>query len=491
LGVVDLIAAYTAGLTDPPAVVAALTRRIAERGGRTGAVLRIVESATRDAQESAARYRAGTARPLDGVPFGVKDIIDVSGVPVTAGSLHTGDRVAVADATVVARLRAAGAIPLCMLATTEFACGGPVNPRYGAVTNPWRPERWTGGSSSGSAAALADRLVPFALGSDTGGSIRVPSAWCGVTGLKPTYGLVPRTGVVTLSWTLDHVGPMARSAADLALVLAVVAGQDGVDPTAFPAPASLPAACADVASGTGPASLDGVRIGLPTGWFTDAIDPAVLHAWRDAAEVLRAAGAEVVPVAVPVEDVRLAHEEGWVLLQCELAAGQESGMAEPGRYDPVLLERIKAGGVPSAPDYLRMVRRRAAVQRLLAAVFDGAATSAARTGNATANPAAGAGAGAGVDVLLTPAVGAAAPVRDEMELEIGGERWPARAVQSRNVMIFNYVGFPALALPAGRDRVGLPLAVQVAAPPFRDATCLRVGRAFQDRTDHHRATPPE
>jgi aspartyl-tRNA(Asn)/glutamyl-tRNA(Gln) amidotransferase subunit A len=253
LGVAGLLAAYATGRTDPVDVLAALRRRMETHPTGRDAVLAPIAAAEAMAAESAARIRAGTARPLEGIPFGVKDIIDAAGAPVTCGSFQTGDRVAATDSTIVARLRAAGAIPVAMLATTEFACGSAHNPRYGAVRNPWDRTRWTGGSSTGSGATLAARMLPLALGSDTGGSIRIPAAWCGITGLKPTRGLVPRTGVAPLSWTLDHVGPMARSADDLACVMPFIAGPDGQDPMA----------AGQYAGDRWRSDLTGLRIGVP------------------------------------------------------------------------------------------------------------------------------------------------------------------------------------------------------------------------------------
>ena len=182
-----------------------------------------------------------------------------------------------------------------MLATTEYACGSAHNPRYGAVRNPWTPRRWTGGSSTGSGAALAARLLPLALGTDTGGSIRVPSAWCGITGLKPTRGLVPRTGVATLSWTLDHVGPMARSADDLMRVMPLIAGPDGDDPIsvgAYDGARARP-------------EMAGLRIGVPSGWFLEMQDEAVLNAWRAALTVFERLGARL--VELDLGDIATAH----------------------------------------------------------------------------------------------------------------------------------------------------------------------------------------
>ena len=272
LGVGEILAAYAGGITDPVAVVAALRARIAAHPSGKDAVLTTVPGVDAMAEESAVRIRQGQMRPLEGIPFGVKDIIDVAGARVTCGSRQTGDRIAPADATVAARLRGQGAIPFLMLATTEYACGSAHNPRYGAVRNPWDRSRWTGGSSTGSGAALAARLLPLALGTDTGGSIRVPAAWCGITGLKPTRGLVPRTGVAPLSWTLDHIGPMARSADDLARVMPFISGPDAHDPTAVGA----------YAGDRGRADLHGLRIGVPQGWFVELQDEAVLQAWQNA-----------------------------------------------------------------------------------------------------------------------------------------------------------------------------------------------------------------
>ena len=272
LGISELIAAYASGETDPVAVLAALTARIASHPTGQDAVLAMVPGSEALAQDSAARIREGSARALEGIPFGIKDIIDVAGAPVTCGSKLTGERIAAVDAAVVARLRTQGAIPIAMLATTEYACGSAHNPRYGAVHNPWDRSRWTGGSSTGSGAMLAARMLPLALGTDTGGSIRVPSAWCGITGLKPTCGLVPRTGVAPLSWTLDHIGPMARSADDLAAGHATDRrpGRHGPDrrgricrrPLARPTSPACELACPAAGSSkcrTQPCSLHGMR----------------------------------------------------------------------------------------------------------------------------------------------------------------------------------------------------------------------------------------
>ena len=455
--VTELLAAFRAGTTTPGAVLATLAPHWTSDAVWSDAVLRLVDGAAEAAAESDRRWAAGDPRPLEGVPFAVKDIIDVADTVVTSGSLQTGDRVAPADATVVARLRAAGAIPVFTAATTEFACGGPHNARYGAVRNPWDPSRWTGGSSTGSGSALAARIVPLALGSDTGGSIRVPSALCGTTGIKPTYGLVPRTGVASLSWTLDHVGPMARSAEDLALVLAVIAGGDGQDPTTHTAVPLVEAA---------PERVRGLRIGVPRTWFTERVDAAVLDAATAATERFRALGATIVPIEF--DDVEAIDAECWTVFYGELAANQEANAATADLFDAGTRARFDVAFTPTAADYLRALRRRPLVQAAMVARMDEA----------------------GVDVVLTPGIGATAPRLDDLTMAVDGERFNLHEVVPRNTRLFDYVGFPALMMPAGTAPDGLPIGVQLVARPWDDRLVLSAAAAFQSVTDHHRRVPP-
>jgi aspartyl-tRNA(Asn)/glutamyl-tRNA(Gln) amidotransferase subunit A len=453
LSVSELKAAYAGGATDPVAVVAALTARIAMHPTGKDAVLAMVPGSEAMARDSAARIRDGSARALEGIPFGVKDIIDVAGGRVTCGSKLTGERVAAVDALVVARLRAQGAIPIAMLATTEYACGSAHNPRYGAVRNPWDRSRWTGGSSTGSGSALAARLLPLALGTDTGGSIRVPSAWCGITGLKPTRGLVPRTGVAQLSWTLDHVGPMARSAEDVARVMPLIAGPDGVDPTAV----------GGYAGDRWRADISGLRVGVPEGWFLELQDTAVLAAWREALTVLERLGARL--VSVDLGDIATAHADGYLILMAELASLQEPDLDRIEEFDAGARARIEQGLAFSATAYLRALRRRPLVaQRVLAAM-------------------------SGVDLLVTPGIGCEPASLADMTVEVDGARHPLQSALPRNTMIFDYTGLPALMLPSGLGRSGLPVAIQIVGKPYDDALCLSVGAAFQRLTDFHCRMP--
>ncbi len=455
--VTELLAAYRDGSTTPTAVVGALAPHWTSDDVWSDAVLRLVDGAEQAAAESTRRWAAGEARALEGVPFAVKDIIDVASTVVTSGSLQTGDRVAPADATVVARLRAAGAIPVFTAATTEFACGGPHNARYGAVRNPWDPERWTGGSSTGSGSALAARIVPLALGSDTGGSIRVPSALCGTTGIKPTYGLVPRTGVASLSWTLDHVGPMARTAEDLALVLAVIAGGDGQDPTTHTAVPLVEAA---------PGRIAGMRIGVPRVWFTERVDRAVLDAHAAAVDRFAALGAEIVPIEF--DDLEAIDAECWTVFYGELAANQEANAATADLFDAGTRARFDVAFTPTAADYLRSLRRRPLVQAAMVARMDEA----------------------GVDVVLTPGIGATAPRLDDLTMTVDGVPYNLHDVIPRNTRVFDYVGFPALMMPAGTAPDGLPVGVQLVARPWDDRLVLSAAAAFQEITDHHHRVPP-
>lgn len=455
--VTELLAAFADGATTPAAVLAALEPLWTADAVWSDAVLRLVDGPRAAAAESTRRWADGSARPLEGIPFAVKDIIDVADTVVTSGSLQTGERVAPTDATVVARLRAAGAIPVFMAATTEFACGGPHNARYGAVRNPWDAERWTGGSSTGSGAALAARIVPLALGTDTGGSIRVPSALCGTTGIKPTYGLVPRTGVTSLSWTLDHVGPMARTAEDLALVLDVIAGGDDQDPTSHPTVPDL---------GADPDRIVGMRIGVPRTWFTERVDAAVLEAHAAAVDRFRALGAEIVPIEF--DDLEAVDSECWTVFYGELAANQEANAPTAELFDDGTRARFDVSFTPTAADYLRALRRRPLVQAAMVARMDEA----------------------GVDVVLTPGIGATAPRLDDLTMSVDGERFNLHEVVPRNTRLFDYVGFPALMMPAGTAPDGLPVGVQLVGRPWADGTVLSAAVAFQRTTAHHLRVPP-
>ena len=452
--VADLLAGFRAGRIDPvDAVEAALARMDATDGELHAVVARLDDRARVAAAESSARWRAGTARPLEGVPVGVKDIIETAGAPTRAGSLLFADHVPVANAAVVDRLERAGAVVVAKTVTPELAFGDETG--AGAV-NPWGAGRWTGGSSAGSAVALAAGQVPAALGTDTGGSIRVPASYCGVSGIKPTFGRVPRIGVFPVSWSFDHVGPMARTVEDLALLLAVLAGADPADPYSSDRP--VPDYAAATASGAA-GGLGGLRVGLPQGWLAQGCSPGVMAASGAAADTLADLGAEIVPVEVPRAE--LAGTVAWLVTVVEFAANHDSRLDRVEDFTASAAHRLVAGAHTSAGDYLRALRARQLVQQDFDAVFER------------------------VDAVLTPATPTAAP--DLATFFDDGDRlWLDKV--ARNFLIFNVTGMPALVMPAGTDD-GLPVAVQIAAPPHRDDLCLAVGAAFQQATDHHLQMP--
>lgn len=452
-GVTEFLSAYSSGSLQPSQLLHQLRARI--EATRTGgeAVLRFAPGAEQAAQESDRRIAEGRARPLEGIPFGVKDIIDVAGAMVTSGSHFTGDRVASVDAPVVAALRAVGAIPFAITATTEFATGSPHNPRYGTVTNPHDRRCWTGGSSTGSGAALAARLMPLALGTDTGGSIRVPSCWCGTSGLKPSRELVSRQGVAPLSWTLDHVGPMARSAEDIARVLPFMMHRGGGR------------LASEIAALSTKGSVRGLRLGVPVSWFTDMIDQVVFGNWQSALRQFEVLGCRLVPL--PHIDVEPLHDAGWVILQSELASLHAARLDRAELFDPGLLHRLKNGLAYSARDYGQALQRRTeALEAFLTAMRD-------------------------VDALITPGLGGEAGHLEDLTVDINGEPHTFQSIISRNTMIFDVTGLPALMVPSGVGSTGLPTGIQIVGPPGGDALCLRLGQAFQEVTDFHRMMPPE
>nr|WP_249218964.1 amidase [Loktanella sp. SALINAS62] len=437
-GIGALLERYAANQTSPQAEI----ENAVERCGiapASEAVLSILDAQDGIA-EATRRWANGTPRPLEGVPFGVKGIVDVANGEVTCGSVLTGTRIAERDAASVARLCAAGAIPVAMLATTEFAAGSPFNPRHGAVTNPYDASRWTGGSSTGSGAAVARRMLPFALGTDTGGSIRVPSCWCGVTGLKPTRGLVSTDGVAPLSWTLDHLGPMGLSATDLSRVMQAMTDLE-------------------------PVPLRPLRIGVPDGWFTELVDASVLTAWTEALSVIQNLGAHCVPVktAELFGDMAMNHEIGWTILAAELSATQRHNAPRRSEQDAGLQARIARGDAVMATDYLLALSHRTMLIDRLLNRWD-------------------------VDLLLTPGLGGEAGHLDGLRIDVDDQTFGFDII-SRNTMIWDLTGFPALMLPSGKGRGGLPLGIQIVGRPCDDALVLALGAAFQSVTDHHLMQP--
>ena len=462
LGVLDLAAAIAARRLSPVEVVRALLARIEQHDGRLRSYLAVfADSALEQARTAEATVVSGRPLgPLHGVPFAVKDLFAVAGTPTTAGSRFLAEP-APHESTAVARLRAAGAVLLGKLNLHEFAYGPEgLNPHHGSPWNPWDPvtARLPGGSSSGSGVAVAAGLTPAALGSDTGGSIRIPAACCGTVGLKPTYGRVSRAGVVPLSWSLDHVGPLTRSVADAAALLAVLAGPDAADPSsrALPVP--------DYVAGLA-APVRGLRVGLLREHVEQA-DAEVAAAVTEAVRVLAGLGCTVREVALPRARYGLATS--YAVLSPEALAYHEPLLRRyAGLYAPDVRRRLAVGGFLTATDYLKGQRARGLIREEIDGVLGG------------------------VDCLLSPTLPVAAPPATAAEVRIGDRTESTRLALTSFTRILNLGGHPAVALPCGFSREGLPLSLQIAGRAFEEGTVLRLAAAYEGATEWHRRRPPD
>jgi amidase len=393
--------------------------------------------------------------PLHGVPIAVKDLCWTQGVPTAAGMTIYKDNVPTEDATVVTKLNAAGAIILGKLQLTE----GAYVDHHPAITpprNPWNADYWSGASSSGSGVATAAGLCYGSLGSDTGGSIRFPSAANGITGLKPTWGRVSRYGVFELAATLDHIGPMTRSAADAGAMLRVIAGADPRDPTASQEP--VPNYLAGQGRG-----IRGVRVGIDAAWNTTGVDAATRSAIAEATGVIAALGAELRAVTFP--DSRQITTDWFPQCGVETAVAHEATYpARSGEYGSALAGLIDVGRALSGLDYQKIILRRNDFRGRVAALFET------------------------IDLLLVPAQGFAAPTT-AMMATVGGDE----ALMSgllRYTCPFDMTGSPTITLPCGVTEVGMPIAFQLVSRHMDEALLVRAGIAFQAETDWHRRHPP-
>jgi aspartyl-tRNA(Asn)/glutamyl-tRNA(Gln) amidotransferase subunit A len=356
LGIADAAEMIRARKLSPVEYTQALLDRTTKLAGRYHAYIRLTpDVALAAARQAESEIMAGRWKgPLHGVPFALKDIIDAVGLPTTAHSKVLIDNVAAADAPVAARLKAAGSVMMGKLATHEFAIGGPsFDLPWPPAVNPWGGRHFPGGSSSGSGVALACGMVPAALGTDTGGSVRNPASMCGITGLKPTYGRVSRRGVLPLAYSLDHVGPMTRTVRDNALLLQILAGHDPEDPGS--ADVAVPDYAADLDRG-----VKGLKLGLVRHFYTTDMQahPEQAQAIERAAEILRELGAEVREIRLePLEDYAACTR---LIIRCEAYAIHRRWLAErPGDYGELARQRILDGAAVSAADYIDALRMRA------------------------------------------------------------------------------------------------------------------------------------
>jgi len=450
------------GIITPTELVMETIERIDEQDSEIQAFITVMrEQALKEAEQAERELRTGLYRSqLHGIPIAIKDIIAVKDVRMTAGSKVLADYIASEDAMVVEQLRKSGAIIIGKTATFEFAYG-PYSP---PARNPWDHTRTTGGSSGGSAAAVVAGMCSGAIGTDTGGSIRIPAACCGVTGLKPTYGRVSCYGVIPLSWSLDHVGPLGRGAEDCGILFDAIAGYDPRDPNSMSGPPGQASAILiGGAEGRSPLSLQGLKIGLPQDSFVGPLDPEVRHAWRAALLVLKEEGAEAVDVELPrpsmdmyrtiqMPEASLAHmQKGWLTDHLDA-------------YTERTRERLLQGQKIAAVDYLLAQHERRIFSSAVRAVMQR------------------------VDALILPTTPVPAIPIEQMDQDISIEGITENATLAllSLTMPFNLTGLPACSFPAGFTANGLPIGLQVVGKAFEEATVLRIAHAYQQLTDWHR-----
>ena len=468
-------AALASGELTSVALTEALLERIAMLEPTFQAFLTVTGERALDAARAADQSRHATSGPLHGIPLAIKDVIATRGVPTTCGSAILDGFVPPYNATVVERLEAAGAVNLGKLNCDEFAMGSSTETSaYQVTRNPWDPERVPGGSSGGSAAAVAAGMVPASLGTDTGGSIRQPAALCGVSGLKPTYGRVSRYGLIAYASSLDQIGPLAWSAADLALLLGVIAGHDPRDGTS--AQYAVPNYAAAL---TG--DLRGLRVGVPREYFVEGMEPGVAQATREAIAVLRDQGATLVELSLP--HTKYALPTYYIIAPAEASTnlarydGVRYGPREPGEsmWDTIELTRGRRFGAEvrrrimlgtyalSAGYYDAYYRRAQQVRTLIKADFEQAFAQ--------------------VDLL-------AAPTSPTVAFKVGQKLDDPLTMYLSDVctLPINLAGVPALVVPCGFSE-SLPVGLQLIGRPFEEELLLRAGDAYQRVTPWHTHRP--
>jgi aspartyl-tRNA(Asn)/glutamyl-tRNA(Gln) amidotransferase subunit A len=416
------------------------------------------ESAKTTARRADEELTRGFDRgPLHGIPVAVKDVFCTQGVRTTCGSKIFADHVPEYDSAVVEKLQAAGAVLVGKTNMHELAYGiTSSNPHFGTVRNPWDLDRIPGGSSGGSGSAVGANMVFMAMGSDTGGSIRIPASFCGTVGLKPTFGRVSRYGVMPLDFSLDHMGPLTRSVRDAALTLNALGGFDPRDETSSRQPLENYLPAKNV-------SIRDVRIGLPENFYFDRLDPAVAKAVRRMEETAQSLGATVTPVLLP--DIMEINTIGRIILLAEASALMERHLPQRDNFGSDVLALLDQGRLLPATDYINAQRLRRLIRQQFQAVWEQ------------------------VDCLLTPTTPTPAPKIGQATLRFGDGEEEVRIATTRLVRAINVLGLPALSMPCGFDSQGLPLGLQIIGRPFQEALILRVGAALEDATDYSRKIP--
>jgi len=420
------------------------------------------ESALAEARAAESEIHRGQWRgPLHGVPIALKDIVDTAGVRTTAASELFKDRVPTEDAEVVRRLKAAGAVFVGKTNLHEFAYGGSsVVSYFGPVRNPWDPTYSAGGSSGGSAVAVAARLCYAAIGTDTGGSIRQPASYCGVVGLKPTYGRVSASGVIPLSWSLDHVGPMARKTQDAALVLQAIAGYDRMDPASMDTP--VPDWAATIS-----ASTSSLRLGIPRAYFWEELDPEIATAMEGALAVLKkmtASQRDVAPLAADATYSSWMDHYPTILVAEAYAYHKDYIERSPGLYQAATLKRLRPGSEIAAAKYIQSRRELEHVRRSIVHIFES------------------------VDLLITPTVRIPPFTITDLQADLDTVRARELAML-HNTRALNFPGLSTISVPCGFTRSGLPVGMQITGRPADEATVCRMAHAYEQATDWHKHGP--
>jgi aspartyl-tRNA(Asn)/glutamyl-tRNA(Gln) amidotransferase subunit A len=454
----EAAAAVAARRVSPVELTRACLERIEKHNPRLNCFITVMrEQALGVAREREAEQMRGRLRgPLHGIPIGLKDLIDTAGVRTTAASSQYASRVPEKNAFVVEKLRNAGAVIVGKLNMDEFAYNfTSETSQFGPVPNPWNARRIPGGSSGGSAAAVAARLCFGALGSDTGGSIRLPAALCGIVGLKPTHGRVSVSGVVPLAWSLDHLGPMCRGVEAAAMMLGAMAGYDAGDANCLNAP--VPDYAAGMRQGVGK-----LRIGVPREIFQDKLDGEIAASFGEALRVIGKLAAGVKEVVLPrleidpavglVKLARIVRAEAY-------AFHEEMFRTAPEKYHAGTRASIELGGQVKAADYARDIQDLRRLRHEVQGVFRD------------------------VDLLITPVAS-----RQALAMPTGGN---PDLVMLRNTMPFNVYGIPVLSVPCGFTNDGMPMGLQIAGPALGESRVLALGYAYERATEWHRRVPPE
>ena len=459
--IAELALQIQAGKISPVELATETLARIRRHNPALNAYITVMEEAALDQARQAEReIRTGHYRgPLHGIPYAAKDLFYTRGVATTAGSKILRDFVPSFDATVIERLRDAGAVLVGKAGLHELAYGiTSNNPHFGPVRNPWDTTRIPGGSSGGSTAALAAGLCVFSLGSDTGGSVRIPASFCGVTGLKPTFGRISRYGVFPLGHTLDHVGHFGLSVADVAVILGILTGPDPRDDSSVAEPPPLLDLPAEP-------KLKGFRIGVPRRYYFDRLQPEVDAAVRAALKVLEGLGAEVVDIEIP--DIEEFTVISRLILLAEASALHRQKLrtrrADIGSDVASLLDQ---GQFVLAADYLDAQRRRRQLVQNLVRLFDR------------------------VQAIVAPTTPVTAPQIGQTTIDIAGRPEDARLASTRLVRALNLAGVPTLSVPCGLDSQGLPIGLQIFGRAFDERSVLLAGHAFEQATEWHKRRPP-